>query len=149
MLSNTLTHSPLGKTLPYITKYDPTLLFAILREDSRTNLGIAQQPPFEGVDIWNAYELSWINLKGKPLTAVAEIYVPCHSKYLFESKSLKRYLHSFNQTKFASPDAVRDTLEKIFLPCVKMRFMYSSDLQTSSRTYRWIILKAHVSMTWM
>jgi len=108
----TLSHCPLGKTLPYVPYYDPSLLFPILRADSRASLGIENNPPFEGVDIWNAYELSWINPKGKPMAAVAEFYVPCHSKYLFESKSLKLYLHSYNQTKFASPDLVQQTLAK-------------------------------------
>lgn len=48
--------------------------------------------PFRGIDIWNCYELTWLDMKGKPLAAVLEIQVPFNSKNIVESKSLKLYL---------------------------------------------------------
>ncbi len=61
-------HSPLGKPSAYKTEYDPTLLFPIPRQPKRTEIGLPEGKavPFFGVDIWNAYEVSWLNLKGKP-----------------------------------------------------------------------------------
>lgn len=95
-------HSPLGKKSNYKTKYDRKLLFQVPRICKRKDLGIYKDLPFFGEDIWNAYELSWLNLKGKPQVAVAEIRVPATSPFLIESKSLKLYLNSFNNTRLTS-----------------------------------------------
>lgn len=103
--------SPLGKTSSYIDEYDASLLFPISRLEKRLELGIDGQLPFQGVDIWNAYELSWLNNKGKPVVALAEFFIPVGSPNLVESKSFKLYLNSFNQTKFDSLQAVQNRLE--------------------------------------
>jgi 7-cyano-7-deazaguanine reductase len=66
--------------------------------------------PFMGVDIWNAYELSWLGSKGKPEVAIAQFEIPCDSPNLVESKSLKLYLNSLNHSKFDSAEKVRQTL---------------------------------------
>jgi len=42
--------------------------------------------------------------------ALAHITVPCESTHIVESKSFKLYLNSFNNTAFASADAVRDRI---------------------------------------
>jgi 7-cyano-7-deazaguanine reductase len=88
-------HSPLGKATVYADRYDPGLLFAIARADKRAALGITGTPPFHGVDVWNAYELSWLDLRGKPQVALAEFRVPALSPAIVESKSLKLYLNGF------------------------------------------------------
>lgn len=103
--------SPLGKSSAYIDHYDPTLLFPIPRIEKRQELGISGDLPFSGVDIWNAYELSWLNAKGKPVVALAEFFVPAQSPNLIESKSFKLYLNSFNQSKFESLQDVQNKLE--------------------------------------
>jgi len=103
--------SPLGKSSAYIDEYDAQLLFPIPRLDKRTEIGIDKDLPFEGVDIWNAYELSWLNDKGKPVVALAEFFVPVDSPNLIESKSFKLYLNSFNQTRFKSIQQVQSLLE--------------------------------------
>lgn len=104
---------PLGKEVSYSDQYNPALLFAIDRQLSRNSLGIvATELPFTGVDIWNAYELSWLNTKGKPLVACAEFRVPCTSVAIIESKSFKLYLNSFNQSMFGSVDELQLTLTK-------------------------------------
>ncbi|AFJ86856.1 MULTISPECIES: NADPH-dependent 7-cyano-7-deazaguanine reductase QueF [Burkholderia] len=105
-------HSPLGKATVYAAQYDASLLFPIPRAGAREQLGIAAAPPFFGTDIWNAYELSWLNARGKPQLAVATFYVPAESPNIVESKSFKLYLGSFAQSKFDSVDAVRDVLKR-------------------------------------
>lgn len=102
-----LKNSPLGKDTTYITTYDPELLFAIARAHNREQIGINEDAlPFYGNDVWNAYEVSWLNEKGKPMVAFAEIIVPCESPNIVESKSIKLYLVSFNNSKFSSQDEV-------------------------------------------
>jgi 7-cyano-7-deazaguanine reductase len=108
--SNMPESSPLGKPAIYQTEYDPSLLFPIARQGKRDELGIAGTLPFFGIDIWNAYELSWLNLRGKPQVAIATITVPADSPNIIESKSLKLYLNSFNQTKLAGPEALVELL---------------------------------------
>ncbi|KVD73042.1 NADPH-dependent 7-cyano-7-deazaguanine reductase [Burkholderia sp. ABCPW 14] len=105
-------HSPLGKTTVYSGAYDASLLFPIPRAGAREQIGIGAQLPFFGTDIWNAYELSWLNVRGKPQVAIATFYVPAESPNIVESKSFKLYLGSFAQTAFGSVDAVRDTLKR-------------------------------------
>jgi 7-cyano-7-deazaguanine reductase len=104
-------HSPLGKSSAYIDTYDATLLFPIPRKDKRDELGLTDDLPFHGVDIWNAYELSWLNEKGKPVVALAEFFIPADSDNLIESKSFKLYLNSFNQTRFKTLREVQNLLE--------------------------------------
>ena len=102
--------SPLGKPSAYQTQYDPGLLFPIARQGKRDELGIGGTLPFFGVDIWNAYEISWLNLRGKPQIAIAAITVPADSANIVESKSFKLYLNSFNQTRLAGVDALLELL---------------------------------------
>ncbi|WP_118180890.1 NADPH-dependent 7-cyano-7-deazaguanine reductase QueF [Paraburkholderia phosphatilytica] len=104
--------SPLGKPSTYKEQYDASLLFPIDRRHAREAIGIGEQLPFFGTDIWNAYELSWLNMRGKPQIALATFYVPADSPNIVESKSFKLYLGSFAQTKFDSLDAVRDTIRR-------------------------------------
>jgi 7-cyano-7-deazaguanine reductase len=68
-------------------------------------------PPFFGVDIWNAYELAWLNLKGKPQIALAEFIIPADSPNMIESKSFKLYLNSLNQHCFADFAAVKTCVQ--------------------------------------
>ncbi|MCA3823465.1 MAG: NADPH-dependent 7-cyano-7-deazaguanine reductase QueF, partial [Burkholderia sp.] len=105
-------HSPLGKATVYAAQYDASLLFPIPRAGAREQLGITSALPFFGTDIWNAYELSWLNARGKPQVAVATFFVPAESPAIVESKSFKLYLGSFAQSKFDSIDAVRDVLKR-------------------------------------
>ena len=93
--------SPLGKTASYIDQYDPALLFPLPRATKRQELGLGAELPFFGADAWTAFELSWLNLRGKPQLALAHITVPCETPNIIESKSFKLYLNSFNNTRFA------------------------------------------------
>jgi 7-cyano-7-deazaguanine reductase len=102
----------LGQATPYPDQYDPSLLFPIPRSENRLKLGIKpnQALPFVGVDIWNAFELSWLNKKGKPQIALAEFQVPADSPNMVESKSFKLYLNSFNSARFEDEAEVRERL---------------------------------------
>ena len=103
-------HAPLGKPSTYADQYDPTLLFPIARAPKRAEIGIAAAPPFLGADLWTAFELSWLNLRGKPQVAIAHVTIPCETPNLIESKSFKLYLNSFNGTRMADASAVRERL---------------------------------------
>jgi 7-cyano-7-deazaguanine reductase len=102
--------SPLGKPVGYGADYDPSLLFPIARAQQRAALGLGEELPFVGVDFWNAYEFSWLDNRGKPRVAMAELRIPAASTNLIESKSLKLYLGSYAQTKFADTDTLRAQL---------------------------------------
>ncbi len=101
---------PLGKATSYPDTYDPGLLCPVLRRFKREELGLTGSLPFGGCDLWNAYELSWLNPKGKPVVAIGEFRFPCTSPNLVESKSFKLYLNSFNQTVFAGFGEVTEVL---------------------------------------
>ena len=102
-----LSQSPLGKASPYVDHYDAALLFPIPRAPKRLEMGLNDSVPFFGADMWTAFELSWLNLRGKPQVALAHFTVPCETLNIVESKSFKLYLNSFNNTRFASPDEAR------------------------------------------
>ncbi len=104
----------LGQQSTYPNQYDPGLLFPIPREENRKKLGIEGNShlPFLGVDLWNAFELGWLNSKGKPQIALAEFTIPAESPFMIESKSFKLYLNSLNQHHFENSDAVRACLSR-------------------------------------
>jgi 7-cyano-7-deazaguanine reductase len=102
---------PLGKEVSYISMYKPELLFPVPRELGRQAIGIQGTLPCSGVDIWNAYEISWLDPGGKPRVAIAEIVFSVQSVNIIESKSLKLYLNSFNQTCFHSSKEVSQVIQ--------------------------------------
>lgn len=92
----------LGQQSGYSSHYSPQLLEVFPRLDKRAELGLGSKLPFFGEDLWNAYEISWLNPQGKPMVAVGEFRFSCASPNLIESKSLKLYLNSFNQSIYSS-----------------------------------------------
>lgn len=107
---NTPDQSQLGKPSGYADRYDPTLLFPIPRQAKRDEIGLTTRLPFFGADLWTAFELSWLTPRGKPQVAIAHLTVPCETTNIVESKSLKLYLNSFSNEKFAGPEEVRDRI---------------------------------------
>ncbi|NMZ57486.1 MULTISPECIES: NADPH-dependent 7-cyano-7-deazaguanine reductase QueF [Pseudomonas] len=106
-------HSPLGKSSEYVSTYAPELLFPISRSTKWAELGLtADTLPYQGVDLWNCYELSWLTASGKPVVAIGEFSIPAQSPNIIESKSFKLYLNSLNQTAFDSAEAVRAVMER-------------------------------------
>ncbi len=90
----------LGKQVKAPEQYDKSILVRELRDNNRQHLGIAEGiTPFQGVDIWNCWEVSALTDGGVPVVAIVKLVYPCNSKYIVESKSLKLFLNSFNMTK--------------------------------------------------
>ena len=104
--------SQLGKASAYVDQYDASLLFPIPRAPKRAEIGLLQLPPFFGADLWTAFELGWLNARGKPQVAIAHFTVPSESRNIVESKSFKLYLNSFNNSRFAGHDEVKTLLRK-------------------------------------
>jgi 7-cyano-7-deazaguanine reductase len=103
--------SPLGKSTDYPERYDASLLFSMPRAPQREVLGWVGELPFRGFDLWTAYELTWLDLGGKPQIAVGRMSVPADSPRLVESKSLKLYLGSLAQERLADRGEVARTIE--------------------------------------
>jgi 7-cyano-7-deazaguanine reductase len=101
---------PLGKAVEYVRQYDPKLLFPMPRAETRASLNLSENLPFRGSDQWTAYEISWLDNRGKPQVAMAEITVDANSPNIVESKSLKLYLNSYNQSVLASPQQFKKRL---------------------------------------
>ena len=117
---NSLKSLKLGQKTEYSSQYDRTLLQPVPRALNRDGLGITQNQPFTiGADIWTAYEISWLNEKGLPQVAIADIYLDYQSQNLIESKSFKLYLNSFNQSKFANFNAVQQTMQRDLSECAQ------------------------------
>lgn len=117
---NSLKSLKLGQKTEYASQYDRTLLQPVPRALNRDGLGITQNQPFTiGADIWTAYEISWLNEKGLPQVAIADIYLDYQSQNLIESKSFKLYLNSLNQSKFADFNAVQQTMQRDLSECAQ------------------------------
>ena len=124
----------LGQATEYAEQYDRQLLQPVPRCLNREQLGIIEQHPFSiGADIWTAYEISWLNEKGVPQVAIADVEIDYRSENLIESKSFKLYLNSFNQTRFRSLGDVRQILQQDLQDCaqgqVKVRLNFLSFYQ--------------------
>jgi len=65
---------------------------------------------FSGCDVWNAYEITWLDLRGRPRIAIGELRVRAESPAMVESKSLKLYLGSFAQEPLASAAALGERI---------------------------------------
>jgi len=115
-LNSSISESPLGRQTAYVATYTPSLLHSILRKEARAELqGLSAKPSFHGEDVWNCYELSWLSPNGVPRGAVLRIQVPQTSGAIVESKSMKLYLNSFAQTRFANTAEVQKTLDSDLL----------------------------------
>jgi 7-cyano-7-deazaguanine reductase len=101
----------LGKKSEYEARYNPDKLFPIPRQEKRDEIGVSGALPFSGADIWNHYEVSWLNAKGKPQVATAEIIYGCESPCIIESKSMKLYFNTLNNTRFSDIELVRKIVE--------------------------------------
>lgn len=105
--------SPLGKSSAYVATYSPEQLFPIARAPKWAELGLTTETlPYQGVDIWNCYELSWLLPSGKPVVAIGEFRIPADSPNIIESKSFKLYLNSLNQSVFDGREALLAVMTK-------------------------------------
>ncbi len=101
---------PLGQFTEYPQEYAPGVLFPIPRDDARRALGLGAQLPFHGRDIWNAWELTWLNRHGKPVIATATFQIDAGSPNIVESKSMKLYLNSLAMSRYESATDVAEII---------------------------------------
>lgn len=116
-MNDAIQRSSLGRHTEYVDHYDPALLYPIPRAQARATLQLPEPLPFHGEDFWTAYELSWCDRGGKPQVAMARFSVPCDSVNLIESKSLKLYLNSFANSRFANAEQVSMRISQDLSAC--------------------------------
>ena len=104
--NNYASSSSLGEHSQYDNEYNPALLHPILRSEYRSTV-VDFVAPIYGHDLWQCFELSWLNICGVPQVACADIIVPMASLAIVESKSLKLYLNSFHHRQFVDQDEVK------------------------------------------
>jgi 7-cyano-7-deazaguanine reductase len=112
MMMSSAEQSELGKKAQYDSQYNADKLFPIPRKAKRDEIGVGKELPFYGFDVWNHYEVSWLNEKGKPVVAIAEIIYSCDTQNIIESKSMKLYFNSFNNSQFKNSEAVESTIRR-------------------------------------
>lgn len=111
-MSHSADASGLGRGTDYPDSYDAGLLFQMPRAATRQSLGLDPHAlPFVGRDRWHAWELSWLDPRGKPQVAIGRFDIPADSPLMVESKSLKLYLNGYNRERMASMEAVRALIE--------------------------------------
>ena len=64
-----------------------------------------------GIDIWNAYEFSYLDKDLNPHLNVLEIIIPSTSEKTVESKSMKLYLNSFYARSFINKQHILKIIE--------------------------------------
>lgn len=127
----------LGKQSEYDVTYNPDRLFALPRAEKWREIGVdPNHLPFVGYDIWNHYEVSWLNSRGKPMVAIAVIQYDCASPNIIESKALKLYFNSFNNTQYATSQelaqVIQSDLEQRILSAVMVEIIPLADVKTAT-----------------
>ena len=117
-----LAGSALGAVTSYPKTYSPQVLYPIARQLGRDE--IARQTGSsvigdQGVDVWQIFELSWLNRIGVSQVATARLFIPAHSPNIVESKSLKLYLNGLNFTVFDSMAVLKETIACDIAECVQ------------------------------
>ena len=113
------THGILGQSTSYPKTYAPDILYPIPRALGRAKLALPTDALSIGMDWWQVFEMSWLNLHGISQVAMARLAIPATSDYIVESKSLKLYFNSLNFTEFDNQQAVKATVEKDLSACLK------------------------------
>ncbi|MCK6051800.1 NADPH-dependent 7-cyano-7-deazaguanine reductase QueF [Moraxella osloensis] len=113
------THGILGQSTHYPKTYAPDMLYPIPRALGRAKLALPADALSIGMDWWQVFEMSWLNLHGISQVAMARLAIPATSNYIVESKSLKLYFNSLNFTEFDNQQAVKATVEKDLSACLK------------------------------
>ena len=113
------THGILGQSTSYPKTYAPDILYPIPRALGRIKLALPADALSIGMDWWQVFEMSWLNLHGISQVAMARLAIPATSDYIVESKSLKLYFNSLNFTEFDNQQAVKATVEKDLSACLK------------------------------
>ena len=100
-ITDTAASKLLGKKIEGCDTYNPSFLVAVPRTENRIRYNIDENNmPFDGFDVWHAYEFSSMTQNGLPYTRVLKLKYSCCSEFIVESKSLKLYLNSFNMSRY-------------------------------------------------
>jgi len=144
-IDNTNVSKVLGRIVDYPNQYDKTILVREPRQSNRKHLDISDEnPPFNGYDVWNAYEVSTLTNNGLPVAGVMKIVYPATNKYIVESKSLKLYLNSFNMYRFGDTaynaianleKAVASDLSELLETTVQCRFFTTKEIVRFQNKY--------------
>ncbi len=147
-----ISSSPLGRKSYYSDKYDATLLYPLPRSRKKDIITVPfiekmqahynNEIPMHGYDLWNMYELSWLTPDNKPCVAIGRIVYDCTSPKLIESKSLKLYLNSFNNSTFSSSNVVAETIKHDLTTALETEILVELFLLTSESA-RASIIKPH------
>jgi 7-cyano-7-deazaguanine reductase len=128
----------LGQAVDYAANRDASILFALARAPLRAEIGVGVALPFLGADVWNAYELSWLNMRGKPELALATLIFPAESSFMIESKSLKLYLNAYSQKNMPDIETVRQQiaadLSRVAGAAVQVRMRHPASLEGEAMT---------------
>ncbi len=98
----------LGRNTQYFEEYNPHLLEPISRHLSREGFIVDTS---KGYDLWRLYEITYLNSNSIPQVCVGEVKVLANSPCIIESKSLKLYILSLTQTKFASREELTEVIK--------------------------------------
>lgn len=140
----TIEATHLGHQSTYPQQYDPSVLVAVPRHLNRCQYNIVEQNlPFEGIDVWHAYEFSFLTQKGTPVIGLLKITYPCKNPFLVESKSLKLYFNSFNMSRYGNTksEGINVVLSTIkadlatLLKCTVDVHFFDHNAQTSSSDF--------------
>jgi len=150
----TIEATHLGRQSAYPQQYNPSVLVAVPRHLNREQYNIEEQNlPFEGIDVWHAYEFSFLTQKGAPVVGLLKITYPCNNKFLVESKSLKLYFNSFNMSQYGKTkeqgieevvQTITNDLSKLLECEVNVRFFNHNAQQATSDFDEYSILEEQV-----
>lgn len=128
----------------YTDKYDPSQLEGFPRAPRRED----KIAPMNGTDIWTAFEVSFLLTSGLPCFMVLRISNPADSENIFESKSLKLYLNSFNNTTFTSKGEVIEVIKKDLSDLVKgvVEVEQMKRFEDEDEFYLYQSIESHLSM---
>lgn len=100
---------PLGKKVAIPNSFSPEILFPISRDNQRKDKHLIFE---KGMDIWNLYEIFWLNKDSVSNHNELSIHIPADSKFTVESKSLKLFVNSLIHKRFESQKEVTDTIKR-------------------------------------
>jgi len=143
---NDVESSLLGKEARYDHPYDPSLLYPLPRSEKRHKLGLHSTLPFHGLDLWTAFELSWLTPSGKPDVAIAEFRIPADSPNIVESKSFKLYLNSLNHHVFEDAQSLVRHLERDLSKAVGATVTVTVKSLHSDRSALWAPDATHINL---
>ena len=132
-LTNQAASKYLGQKVEGTQTYCPDFLVAVPRYENRKQYNIDNDSlPFEGVDVWHAYEFSSMTKNGLPFTRLLKLRYPSNSEFIVESKSLKLYLNSFNMSRYGATIAeslqicaemIKNDLSSVLKTDVELKFL--------------------------